>query len=278
MVDKIVLLMLISVITVSYNSAGRIERTIRSIIQQDFCNFEYIVIDGGSNDGTDQIIKKYEKSIAYWVSEPDSGIYNAMNKAVRKASGDYCIFMNAGDTFYSSTVLSEVAEHLDGKSSIVMGNQIFLSANGRFSQYGRHWDEVTPKRLFFDSLYHQASFIRRSDLMEFPYDESLKMVSDWKEALELLLAQNKEYRGIDVDVDFFFQDGVTETNRAYGNRERQIILNQYFSEEQQRDFRDEMMRYKSLWNISRYFNHFRDSMIQMYKRVTVNKPSLLMER
>lgn len=97
---------LISVITVSYNAVLTIEQTILSVINQTYLNIEYIIIDGGSTDGTVNVIKKYADKIAYWVSESDKGIYDAMNKGIAYSHGEYCNFINAGDKFCSSSILN----------------------------------------------------------------------------------------------------------------------------------------------------------------------------
>ena len=101
---------LISVITVSYNAVLTIEQTILSVINQTYLNIEYIIIDGGSTDGTVNVIKKYADKIAYWVSESDKGIYDAMNKGIAYSHGEYCNFINAGDKFCSSSILKHVSE------------------------------------------------------------------------------------------------------------------------------------------------------------------------
>lgn len=114
--------MRISIITVSYNSAGTIERTIKSVIQQDYGDVEYIVIDGGSTDGTVDVIRKYEKKIFFWLSEPDEGIYDAMNKGIRRATGEIIAFLNSDD-WYQKNILSEVAEQFqDNNTQIVCGD------------------------------------------------------------------------------------------------------------------------------------------------------------
>lgn len=97
----------ISIVTVSYNAVDTIEETIQSVLGQDYEAIEYIVVDGGSTDGTVDIIKKYSDKLSYWVSEPDNGVYDAMNKGITVASGQWINFMNSGDCFFSNHVLSD---------------------------------------------------------------------------------------------------------------------------------------------------------------------------
>lgn len=111
---------LISVITVSYNAVSTIEQTILSVINQTYSNIEYIIIDGGSTDGTIDIIRRYEDKIAYWVSEPDRGIYDAMNKGASKANGEYIAFLNSDD-WYELDAVSIIAQFADGKTDLISG-------------------------------------------------------------------------------------------------------------------------------------------------------------
>ena len=100
-----------SIITINYNHIEGLKRTIDSVISQTSSNYEYIIIDGGSTDGSVNIIKEYKEHLVYWISEKDNGVYHAMNKGVAQAQGDYCIFMNSGDCFYSPDVLSSLYEY-----------------------------------------------------------------------------------------------------------------------------------------------------------------------
>jgi glycosyltransferase involved in cell wall biosynthesis len=102
----------LSIITINYNDVLGLKRTLESVTGQIYSNFEYIVINGGSTDGSKELLEKYTDKISYWVSEPDQGIYHAMNKGIEKASGEYLLFMNSGDLFYNSGILKEVVDHI----------------------------------------------------------------------------------------------------------------------------------------------------------------------
>lgn len=130
---------LISIVTVSYNAAATIEQTILSVINQTYRNIEYIIIDGGSTDGTVEIIKKYANKLAYWVSEPDKGIYDAMNKGIQKAKGEWINFMNAGDILYNSDVLAQVlGTEIPLKTSFIYSNATFIDKNRIYEVEANH--------------------------------------------------------------------------------------------------------------------------------------------
>ena len=165
----------ISIVTVCYNAAKDIEETIKSILSQTYDNIEFIVIDGGSTDGTVDIIRKYADRISYWVSEPDNGIYYAMNKAIEVATGDYINFMNAGDLFFDENVLEEVFG--GGKTyteDMLYGWALFHYKGG----YKRHKPapiEVTPKHMPF---CHQSSFAKTSAMKAHPFDTTFRTIAD----------------------------------------------------------------------------------------------------
>lgn len=237
--------MKISVITISYNAAECIERTIKSVINQKDADYEYIIVDGNSSDGTQNIIQKYSKSISKWISEPDSGIYCAMNKGTRMASGEYCLYLNAGDMLVDDNVLKRVWTYLDG-TSICTGNQISV-LNCKLTNYSKSEEKVD--RLFFygRSLCHQATFFLREDVLETPYDETYRMISDWKLESELILLKSKSYKSMNVDVCYFVQDGVTFTNMREGKLERMKALTEIFDEDELKTLSD-----KRSWQISKY--------------------------
>ena len=134
----------ISIITITYNAESFLEDTIQSIIQQTCKDFEYIIIDGGSKDGTLDIIHKYEQYITRWTSEPDEGIYDAMNKGIKLANGKYLWFMNAGDTIYDQNTLNQIYQLQDSDADIFFGETMMYNSNQQ--QLGLR-SEVTPLRL-----------------------------------------------------------------------------------------------------------------------------------
>ena len=112
--------MKLSIITINYNHKEGLLKTIKSVVNQTYHDIEYIVIDGGSTDGSVDVVKQYEDSISYWVSEPDCGIYNAMNKGVAKATGEYCLFLNSGDSLHGTDSILEFVSKLSGED-LLMG-------------------------------------------------------------------------------------------------------------------------------------------------------------
>ncbi len=148
---------LFSIVTVVYNGEQYLENTILSIVNQDYENIEYIIIDGGSSDSTVDIIKKYEDKITYWVSEKDNGIYDAMNKGISVASGSFINFMNAGDSFYSNDVLTDIAKELiSHDNEIIYGNVVYERQDGTV-----YIDDKSRKRSAnIYEINHQSCFYR----------------------------------------------------------------------------------------------------------------------
>lgn len=166
----------ISVVTVCYNAANSIEGTIKSVINQTYENIEYIIIDGGSTDGTVDIIKKYEDRISYWVSEPDHGIYDAMNKGIAVATGGYINFMNAGDKFCSHETLNEFVPQISESTIIAFGNW-HITLNGlKQSRKPLSWKYLKRQIPFC----HQAAFYQTKYHKNHLFSPELKLVADYK--------------------------------------------------------------------------------------------------
>lgn len=154
---------LISVVTVVYNRAAEIDETIQSVSRQTFKDVEYIIIDGGSSDGTVDIIKRNEKAITRWISEPDKGIYDAMNKGLAMAKGTWVYFLNCGDAFYNERVLETIATPLSKTKFTVLAGKVFTTGSGGGSLLPRdeRMKNNSARMLFSSSFCHQAMFVRR---------------------------------------------------------------------------------------------------------------------
>lgn len=165
-----------SVITVNWNNANGLEKTICSVEKQNNKLYEFIIIDGGSTDESLDIIRMHKINIHFYLSEKDNGIYDAMNKGVNVASGEYLIFMNSGDYFYSSSVLENISNK-DFKNDFIFGGICYRNKHFRYEM-------TLPKKLclydFIEGLCHQGTFIKRTSFLELGgYDISLKIVADW---------------------------------------------------------------------------------------------------
>ena len=180
-----------SIITINYNNRDGLERTIQSVINQTCQDFEYIIIDGGSTDGSVDVIKKYADRIDYWVSEPDKGIYNAMNKGILQAHGEYLNFMNSGDCFYNDEVLDNLLFICN--NDIFIGRVCNVDEKGNIISYNIEAKQVTMFHFFLSTLPHQGCFIRKELFDNHLYDEKLKIVADWKFFMECIVSQNCTY-------------------------------------------------------------------------------------
>lgn len=216
--------MKLTIITISYNNREGLIKTVSSVKSQMFRDsFEYVVVDGGSSDGSGRFLEQNNELIDKWVSEPDKGIYNAMNKGVAMASGDYCLFLNSGDVLHDSDVISRALDNLDG-TDLVIGKMIFL--NDMSTSVVN--EPLTMRRLYVGSLPHPATFIKTELLRENPYDETLRIVSDWKFFLQVAILENCSYKLIDDLISDFDCEGISSMNRDLCEQERSKVLEELF--------------------------------------------------
>ena len=226
--------MKLSIITINRNNAVGLEKTLRSVAAQSFREFEYIVIDGASTDGSVEVIKRYETQFAHlkWVSEPDSGIYNAMNKGIRMASGEYVQILNSADCLASDEVTERMIKALTeaGCPSILYGNMIKCFPDGRrMVDKCFAGQEISMLGMFTGTLNHDPAYIRRELFEKYGYyDESLKIVSDWKWYLQSIILGGEKPRYVDLDVTLFDMTGISETNKDLDKTERKQVLEQLF--------------------------------------------------
>lgn len=215
--------MRLSIITINLNNLDGLKKTIDSIMSQTWRDFEWIIVDGGSTDGSKELIEELasnpQSNISWWCSEKDQGIYNAMNKGIAKSKGDYLNFMNSGDEFHQKDTLSHIfcerknEDILYGLSEYQFEKGIVVMELPK---------EITLFFLYENTIFHQSSFIKRS-LLKKGYDESLKIVSDWKQWVIWFL-EGKTFRYIDIVVSNYDVHGVSCQNIGDSNRERQIVI------------------------------------------------------
>lgn len=231
--------MKLSIVTINYNNANHLNKTISSVINQSTKAFEYIVIDGGSNDDSVSVIKENAEHINYWVSEEDHGIYNAMNKGIKVAKGEYILFLNSGDWFYDNDVIKNVLPKLN-HTDIIYGNVIsYYNENKQSVNSG--FGKIKPSlRHFFQgySLPHPATFHKKSLFEEYGYyDENLKIVSDWKFFIEALVKHNATISYIDITISYFDMQGISNANEKLIANEHSIVLNDLFGPKIYEDYK-----------------------------------------
>ena len=214
----------VSVITVVRNDIAGIQLTLKSVLGQDYRGVEFLVFDGKSTDGTAQYIAEYSDRIDFWVSEKDEGIYDAMNKGIEKASGQWIIFMNSGDEFYSTGTLSDVFQ--DGKNEdcdIIYGNHMIKYSPPR-KQKLKKAGEIR-NIIFGGQFSHQASFVKASLLKSNPFDLSYKITADYNFFLQSWV-KDRKFRKVDITIAKISPYGASDTNQLEVIRSwRQIVLN-----------------------------------------------------
>lgn len=214
-----------SIITVNFNNKEGLRKTIESVIHQTFRDFEFIIIDGGSTDGSVDILKEYNSQINYWVSEPDGGIYQGMNKGIKKATGEYLNFMNSGDCFYSEQVLQHVNDlHLT--SDLIVGHDFHYNPK---TQQG--FTTILPPRIsmltfYIQTLPHQSTFFKRELFSDTLYDESLRIVADTKFYIQKVCVEGCSVKMIDEIICKREPDGISKSYNERRIAEHMIVLNQ----------------------------------------------------
>lgn len=209
-----------TVVTICYNARETIEDTILSVVGQTYENVEYIIIDGGSTDGTVEIIKKYADRLAYWVSEPDKGIYDAMNKGIAIASGEYINFMNSGDKFASNDVVSKIVNITEPNDTLIYGDWNIIFPDGK-SQF-RKSDTIDYFKTDMP-FCHQASFIRTDYIKAHPFDISFNIKSDYDLMYKVYCKQRTSIRRCDIIVCDYDNSGLSSKNYIKGYRENYRI-------------------------------------------------------
>lgn len=223
----------ISIITVCFNAEKTIKQTIESVINQTYENIEYIIIDGKSNDQTLLIIQNYNNKISKIISEPDNGIYNAMNKGINLSTGNYLLFLNADDYLISTTVISNFLAHICKSeiSDIYYGNLlIYNKENGA----GKIWEtqkKIDGKLLYNSTIPHPSTIFRRAIFDDLgTYNESYEITADHEFYIRSLV-NGKKFRHINILTALFSTGGISTSkdNSSLIKRERQRAINFHFT-------------------------------------------------
>lgn len=218
----------ISIITINYNNSKGLQRTLQSVTSQTFHDYEYIVIDGNSTDESVDIIKQYADKITQWKSEPDLGIYNAMNKGIKLSSGEYLLFLNSGDELFSNDSLSGISQQLHGEE-IIYTNLIVRDNKKEYIAY--YPDKLSFEYFIDESLPHPATFIKK-ELFERAgyYDENFKICSDWAFFIIAICRFNASYKHIATELSIFYFDGISSSDEYADTilAERKIVIDRDF--------------------------------------------------
>jgi glycosyltransferase involved in cell wall biosynthesis len=236
--------MRLSIITVNLNNRLGLEKTVISVINQSFSDFEFIIIDGGSTDGSLDIINKYQNYFTYWISEKDKGTYHAMNKGIKVAKGDYCYFLNSGDFLIDNYVFEKLF-HYPIQADIVSGNVLKIRKNGKYRTIVAH-SKPSLLNLCIHSLPHQASLIKRELFNEIGYyTESYKIVSDFEFFLKAIVIYKKTYQFVNISFCYFNVEGISSKleSTILAKEESYACLKENFP-----DMVDDLMEYRYFYN------------------------------
>ncbi len=222
--------MKLSIITINYNDATGLERTIKSVQNQSASDFEHLIIDGNSSDGSVDLIERTKEHYSYWISEPDHGIYDAMNKGIRHASGEYLLFLNSGDTLLNDKVLEQALPHLENDSAIVYGDLYIVATDGPSF---KHSYPASLDFTFFKqtSLGHPSTFIKKELFYKYgSYRTDLKVVSDWAFFIKVICVEQVSYQKIDLTIAHFYEGGISTsaTTADVKNNEIKSVLLEHF--------------------------------------------------
>lgn len=214
--------MKLSIITINYNNAEGLRKTMESVLKQTYLDFEYIIVDGASTDGSVEVIREYENQLhithstihLLWSSEKDNGIYDAMNRGIRKAKGEYQLFLNSGDYLVDESVVGRIVPEL-GKADVIQGN-VFLDEVGGKLRRGYGKSDLSFIEVYEGNFLHQATFFRSSLFEEYGmYDENIRLGGDTFFYLKALGLGSASFLYIDQMISVFMSNGLSSSKEGY---------------------------------------------------------------
>lgn len=252
----------ISIITINYNDAEGLRKTLASVASQTYTDIEHIIVDGASTDGSVDVIREYETINLsstnpiriVWVSEKDKGIYDAMNKGVSISSGEYLLFLNGGDIMASDTVVENVLSYLTDTDYII--GRSYFSKDGKRCGASPLLSEkdMSMYYMYLHGINHQSAFIRRNLLIDTPYDTSVRISADWLFFVQTIVMQSATVKFVDLFFSDFDLTGVS-SNNAVVLKEREEVLKKVLPERIARDYIQIAPHYYEVIRLQWLLNH-----------------------
>lgn len=208
----------ISIVMAVYNRAKVVEQAISSVVNQTYKNIEFIIIDGGSTDGTVDIIKKYEDKIAYWLSEPDTGIYNALNKGIKHASGDYIQILGSDDCLHDKHTIEDVVKELNDLPGMLCCDVVYIKP-----EHNVEWVRGTNANFLIQTPNHQGIFVQRSLLLRYPFDEKYRIAADYNFMLTCYTDENVNIKRSSLKVVYYELGGLSGVREEDFRKELDLI-------------------------------------------------------
>jgi glycosyltransferase involved in cell wall biosynthesis len=218
----------LSIITINYNNALGLKKTIESIVNQKEYTFEYIVVDGGSSDESIEVIERYQSKINHWVSEKDDGIYNAMNKGILMANGRYLLFLNSGDYLVNDYVLKKVFA-IKHNAAIIYGNMQIDWGNNNI-KIGKMPSKITLNHMLKDTLWHPVSFIKKDLFITYGlYNENYKIVADYDFFFKTIIVHSVSTSYLNQTISYYNVQGLSSKpeNKELEKEERKNVIKSY---------------------------------------------------
>ena len=219
----------LSIITVCLNNIDGLRKTLNSVVTQTYKEMEWVVVDGGSNDGTYELLKTNSDKIGQWISEKDNGVYQAMNKGIRMAQGEYLLFLNAGDTLIKDTIIEQIFNHVGLSADLCFGKTWYINGDHK-SPMGNHPVDFTFHQFISDPLPHSGgTFYRRQLFLDYGlYDEKYYMSGDVDFNLRVIFKQQCSVQKIDLFISYFDGNGLSQHPNKDIHWEFGYYINKYY--------------------------------------------------